>query len=301
MTKKFIMKNNIFGIFKKYYKDELFDKHLTHLSLFANHNDIPAFKNNFILNNQFNGIYKTKLNDHSYSIHYYDIKESDKTIIMFNYKSEKDYCISVKIDKSDPENVYIISIESLKQCYKTTDLSDIERKKGSILIQIIINWSKDNGYKKIYLDDISTYKCDTEHLKIYYNIAHVHTLTDGYPLYYKYGFRFVFHIENAKVKFNYDRLTNIKTSDIDFSKIINCITKFTIEEDKYKYFTDKETIINLHSLSNLYQKYYNDNIMKFFKKVSRNACIMMSLLWKYVFNELKLEQYTSYNMVLELK
>ena len=69
-------------------------------------------------------------------------------------------------------------------------------------------------------------------------------------------------------------LNHTKTNDnVKYNRII-------IEEDKYKYFTDKETIINLHSLSNLYQKYYNDNIMKFFKKVSRNACIMMSLLWK---------------------
>ena len=295
------MPNNIFAIYKKHLSKKSFDNNLQYLTLFANYNNILKHKNNFIHNDNYKGIFKTKLNNHKYEINFYDIKETDKTIIMFNYSSDLDnYCISAKVEKNNPDILTIITLESLPNCYQTSDKTDLERKKGSILMQIIIKWAKQNNYKKIYLDDTSTYKCSTQFQTIYYDLKHVHTLTDGYPWYYKFGFRFVNLKDNEKVKINYNKLKLIKTSDIKFVDIIKCIAKYTIDDNKYKYFNDKETIINLYNLTDLYETNYNENIMKFFKNVSKESCIMMSLLWNYIFNLLKLNKYETFTMELNL-
>ena len=294
-------KISLFQIFKNHFDEKTFDHNLNRLTLFATDNGLPKYKNEFVLSMKYNGIFKTKINDHKYEINYYDIVESNKTIIMFGYDSDPDkYCISLKVDKSEPDILHIISVESLEQCYKSTNKSDFNKKKGSVLMQIIIKWAKENNYKKIYLDDISTYKCDTENQTIYYDMKHVHTLTDGYPWYYKFGFKFVNKLDRIRTKENYNKLKLIKTSDISFVNIIRCITKYTIDDSKYKYFSDKETIINLHNLTSLYEKHYESNIMLFFKKVSYESCIMMSLLWNYVYELLGLDKYQTQTMVLEL-
>ena len=296
-----IEKYSLFGIYKKHFSEKTFDQNLQQLNFFATNNNIPKLKNDIILNKTYNGIFKTKINEYKYEINYYDVIESNKTIIIFGYESDPDkYCISVKIDRTEPDILTIITIESLNQCYKTDDKFDIERKKGSVLIQIIIKWAKINNYKKIYLDDISTYKCDTEFQTIYYDMKHVHTLIDGYPWYYKFGFKFINKIDKSKVKSNYNKLKLIKTSDIKFTEIIVAITKYTIDDSKYKYFSDKETILNLYSLTTLYESYYDSNIMDFFKEISRKSCIMMSLLWNYIFPILHLEKYETNKMVLNI-
>jgi len=293
--------NNLFDIYKKHFDEKTFDRNLQQLNLFATNNNISKMKNNIILSKTYDGIFKTKFNEHKYEINYYDIVESNKTIIMFGYSSDPDkYCISVKIDNLEPEILTIITVESLSQCYLSDDKLDIEKKKGSILMQIIKKWAEDNKYKKILLDDVSTYRCDTENQTIYYDMKHVHTLTDGYPWYYKFGFKFINKVDRSKVKSNYARLKSINTSYIKFTKIIECITKYTIDDSKYKYFADKETILNLYSLSTLYDKYYDSNIMIFFKEVSKQSCIMMSLLWNYIFPLLKLEKYETIAMALDL-
>ena len=225
MEQKDIINNSLFGIYKKHFSEKTFDRSLQQLNLFATNNNISKLKNNIILSKTYNGTFKTKINEYKYDINYYDIVESNKTIIIFGYDSDPDkYCISVKIDKSEPEILTIITVESLNQCYKTNDKSDLERKKGSVLMQIIIKWAIQHNYKKIYLDDVSTYKCDTEFQTIYYDMKHVHTLTDGYPWYYKFGFRFVNKLDKSKVKSNYEKLKSIKTSDIKFTEIIASIT-----------------------------------------------------------------------------
>lgn len=131
-------------------------------------------------------------------------------------------------------------------------------------------------------------------------MKHVHTLTSGYPWYYKFGFKFVNSNDANSVKQNYDKLKNVKTSDIAFQQIIKCITLNTITNNKYKHFSDKETIINLHNLTQLYDKHLNDNIMIFFNEVTRNACIMMSLMTSEIFETLKLQEYKTTSMYLNL-
>ncbi len=143
------MAHNIFEIYKKYFDENTFDRNLQQLNLFATNNNISKLKKNLILSKTFNGLFKTKLNEHKYEINFYDIVETKKTIIMFGYNSDPDkYCISVKIDNSEPEILTIITVESLSQCYATNDKSDLNMKKGSILMQIIIKWAKKIIIKK---------------------------------------------------------------------------------------------------------------------------------------------------------
>jgi hypothetical protein len=294
---------NLFGIFRKHFGNKKFYDNLQYITQYANNNNLPKSSNNYILSNTYGGNFKTKINNHKYEVNVYDVKDIGKKIVMFNYSSKSDpdnYCVSLKIDDSEPTILHIITIESVKQCYKTDDQNDFEKKKGSIMMQIVIKWAKTNNYKEIYLDDTSTYRCDTEQKKIYYDMKHVHTLTSGYPWYYKFGFKFVNLNDANSVKQNYDKLKNVKTSDITFQQIIKCITLNTITNNKYKHFSDKETIINLHNLTQLYDKHLNDNIMIFFNEVTRNACIMMSLMTSEIFETLKLQEYKTTSMYLNL-
>jgi hypothetical protein len=49
------------------------------------------------------------------------------------------------------------------------------------MMKIIINYAKDHKFRYIYLEDTSTYKCDTEKKNIYYHMPSVHTLCYGRP------------------------------------------------------------------------------------------------------------------------
>jgi hypothetical protein len=40
--------------------------------------------------------------------------------------------------------------------------------------------------------------------------------------------------------------------------------------------------------------------MVFFKEVTKSSCIMMSLMWNYIFEVLKLHKYESYTMQLNI-
>ena len=58
------------------------------------------------------------------------------------------------------------------------------------MMNIIINYAKDNKFKRINLEDKSKFNCIDSNYNYMYDLKYVHTLTKGYPWYYKFGFRF---------------------------------------------------------------------------------------------------------------
>jgi hypothetical protein len=49
------------------------------------------------------------------------------------------------------------------------------------MIKLIINYAKDNNFKKIILDDDSKFHCLDIKNDYYYELRHLHTLTSGLP------------------------------------------------------------------------------------------------------------------------
>lgn len=184
-------KNNLYNILKKYRLDDTYHQKLI---LFCNYNDIRLshiYKLKQKITKQIGGgvaggnTFITNIDKFTYTIKYLKSNENDKRIIIIDSDQIEGNCITLKYNKGS-SILEIVAINSLLKCYSTNNELDIDAKSGSIMMKIIINFAKHYKFKSIILDDVSTYKCDTEKKNIYYNLSRVHTLCYGQPRQRKY-------------------------------------------------------------------------------------------------------------------
>ena len=112
--------------------------------------------------------------------------EAEKNCVMLNYFDKETLGKKPKFfsqaytgeEFSSPrETIKIISIENPKKCItKISDEKDMVLNKltnGEIMINIIINYAKDNGFKNIILDDDSKFYCLDSKQEYKYDLRHV--------------------------------------------------------------------------------------------------------------------------------
>ena len=109
----------------------------------------------------------------------------------------------------------IIDLRGNSDCIKTSE------KFIPKIIDIIKGIAKSANMKSIELSDNSYHNCTDSTNNFRLDIGT--TLSDGYPYYYKYGFKYQNKIDHLTVKTNYHYLKNIKTKDINVDDIISII------------------------------------------------------------------------------
>jgi hypothetical protein len=124
-------------------------------------------------------IYKTKINDQTYQVDIFKNINSDNVQI-FIYDSEssdisKRNCVQLSYSNND--EIKIVIIENPKKCLKKLSKSGslIKDKlsNGSIMMNLIISYANDHGFKRIVLDDDSKFHCIDSEYSYYYELRHV--------------------------------------------------------------------------------------------------------------------------------
>ena len=207
------------------------------------------------------------------------------------------------------ETLHIDVIETPINCIKINDINenisnDLIKKKykyGDIMMKIIIKYAKDNGFKNIELEDRSYFSClDSDH-NLKYSLKNVHILTDGYPWYYKYGFKFYYKNDRDDCDNNYTKLMKLKTHNMKFNNFIELINKQIenyFELDKINSIKIDDKIIS--DIKKIYDKYNNENVCLFFKECTLNYCDIMCLIYLKLFKYLKLDYINAERMILTL-
>lgn len=219
-----------------------------------------------------------------------DVLETEDKEIQIEFFSldDKIICFAVLINQDEK----IATLENLmfdQNCLPNLDPKDVTAK----LITIIKEICRQLNIKKIELTDNSHYNCGSKYTL---DLKYANTLTSGQPYYYKYGFKFSRKDVHKCVKFNKERLENIKTSDINIKKLKelckNKLKDIKIERDQRK--------IILLAIEELYTKYANDNVKKFLNKIKYAYCVLFSLIIFELFNILELKMYTNKLMYINL-
>ena len=120
---------------------------------------------------------------------------------------------------------------------------------------------------------------------------HVHILTDGYPWYYKYGFKFIFQKDHQKIKSNKKIIQNKLTKDLGFDTLITFI---------YDKAQDIISIEIIGHILKLYTKYKDEPLNKFLKKFTRSYCDIMSYIYMDIYHYFDLESFDTNSMELIL-
>lgn len=216
-------------------------------------------------------------------------------------KQYTDINISIDLTESTDEEIRImvLTIDNSLVCagfvlnyeIKTCEIVDLRSNSNCIktsekfipkIIHIIKGIAKSAQMEYIELSDNSYHTClgSTNSFKL--DIGN--TLSDGYPYYYKYGFKYKDEIFHNRVKHNYFILKNIQTKNYKLDNIISIIL-FEIEDLNY----DNNKIIQ--KIKKIYDKYYEKNIKLFMKSIKYNLCEVFSLTYDNLFRFLGLKNY----------
>ena len=235
--------------------------------------------------------------------------EQPKLIHIRENKNNSNPSSCVILSYINKNSLHIDVIETPIKCIKINDINetisnDIIKKKykyGDIMMKIIIKYAKDNGFKNIELEDRSYFSCLDSENNLKYSLKNVHILTDGYPWYYKYGFKFYYGYNKIDCDNNYKRLMKLKTHNMQFKNFINLINKqisnYSELDNINKIKFDEKIISNIKKI---YDKYENDNICLFFKEFTLNYCNIMCLIYEKLFKYLKLDYIDAERMFLTL-
>ncbi len=272
-------------------------------------NNIDKYaQNKLIKNTQYGGLqYSTKIDDIELKFEYY-INESDDNKIIYisdlNDKSGLKYCAMLTYSNSETLNIGLI--ETPIRCISIGNIININKsdssniinnklKYGDLMMKAIINFARHNNFKKIYLDDISRFNCIDSKRELSYSLVHVHILTNYYPWYYKYGFKFIFSKDHKKTKSNKKIIQEKLTKDLPFDKLM-----FMIYQNIYKTNPD----INIHQEIFLILKLYIDlkeeRLKIFLKKFTKQYCHIMAKIYMDIYHYFNLQSFDTNSMELIL-
>lgn len=182
-------------------------------------------------------------------------KYIDLITIKNKYKNNI-HCGSIAIETKN-NNASITSLGNDTKCLLSPD-NKTEFKYGDILFQIMINICKKENVKKIVLTDNSYRQCGNTDLSLDY----LKTLTQGFPHYHKYGFKYKYEPDNQILKENYKHFLTSPT--INANKILSLLKEKKI---------DNTTINKIKKLFEIYKKENNNDdisVRKFVKFYTNN-------------------------------
>lgn len=309
------MSEKIYNIIKKYtniQEDYIFEP------IFINCcNKLKIDRNSEYIYNQNGGLkYEKVIDNIKYSFNYYENKNEDNTVMFItNNENEykQQYCLSASYFKSSPEILRINLLVDPKFCLNIENKIDRNEMKkkinyGNVMMNLIKYFAKDKGFKQIILDDDSRIECIKNKLyEFKLEMRYVHTLTTGYPWYYNFGFRYEDKETHDNVKYNKNKLDNMKIDEIKIYKIIKKIIEIKDNSEILLYTKDTNKIINildkLYYIIELYDNCINKkkSIYYFFNKLSKHDCIIMSLIYKSIYRDLELKYINETKMYYNIK
>lgn len=205
-----------------------------------------------------------------------DDNKNEYQISFFSLNNENMPCGIMLINVKTKEAI-IQDIASFEYCAVDKDNKDI-KKKGFIIMTIMINICKKNGISKIKLTDNSYYICKNVKIQLIY----ARTLTHGLPYYTKYGFIPINKDNLHIMKQNYKIMKKTKTEDIN---LIN----FIPDNDKYS------------NLISIIKKNKKKSLQYVLKYILEKYCMLFYKIHMKIFKELELNMYIDKQFNLELK
>lgn len=132
-------------------------------------------------------IYEAIIDNEIYKFNYYKTKDN-YLINIFITSKDKDDCVYMAYKNLD--KLEILALQSLDGCIFSDNIKTF-KTRGNIIMKMIIKFAKSQNFKSIELEDISKFYCKDNKHNLSYEISKVHTLSYGYPWYYKFGFRYI--------------------------------------------------------------------------------------------------------------
>jgi hypothetical protein len=213
-------------------------------------------------------------------------ESTDESIIINIFNINRVYTCAIFIIDNDEKITSIRDLRSDCSCIKNNN------QVMKYIINSIIEISKFANMKKIQLTDNSYHTCKNiynkgDNSKFTFRLDIANTLTNGVPYYYKYGFKYSQEKDHINAKKNNKKLKKYLTSILDINKLTSLIT---IKLNKIE--LSKETIDkDIQNIIDLYNKYKDHNIKKFLYHLKYEYCQIFSLIYTYIFENLKLYNY----------
>lgn len=241
------------------------------------HDHIINFKR-FIKNQSGGKIKKYTINDKKY---YVDIEKSlieddkkDEYQLSFLSLNNSNTTYGIILINVNTKEAIIQDVGNLEYCVVDDENKDI-KKKGFIIMNIMIDLCKKNNISNIKLADNSYHICKNVKIQLIY----ARTLTHGLPYYSKFGFMPI-NEKNVKVmKNNYKIMKKIK----DFN-----LLKFIPKNDKYC------------ELIKIIKKNKNKNLKNLLKYILDKNCMLFYEIHMDIYKKLKLDMYIDKMFQLKL-
>lgn len=218
-----------------------------------------------------------------------DNNDNEYEISFMSLQNENTVCGIMLINNITKEAI-IQDIGNMEYCVTDINSKDI-KKKGYIIMNIMIHICKKNNISKILLSDNSYYTCENNS-KHKIQLIYGRTLTHCLPYYTKFGFRPVFDTSKKILKKNYKLIKTVKVKNINLIKIIKKVITQNVELKKYIKLIpviDKKLVENKDDLLIDFLKYFMDKY-----------CDLFYYTYLQIFQKLKLEMYLDKKFQLKL-
>ena len=165
----------------------------------------------------------------------------------------------------------------------------VKKRIGTKLIRIMVQICEKEKVKRIELTDNSYVTCDgggTMQLK------YLHTLTQGVPWYYKFGFVPIDDKNKEIMEYNYNKMRNYVTNELNIKDILKNSVNIRVEE-----------IPKAREIIRIFDDNRNEKLYDTIQKVTKNSryCNVFSKIFEEVYCGLKLKKYNgSLKMILKV-
>jgi hypothetical protein len=201
-------------------------------------------------------------------------------------------CGSLIINQ-DKNVAYISLLYNTPGCV-ATETGDVVRDGiGTKLLNIMIEWCKLRKVTEIYLDDESRYHCKTKNFVPAIDLLKAHTMFDGVPWYFKFGFRFKDKSFDDKVHHNQQLNAQLKTSSVDKKDLMRVI-KRSMKENLIYTSKEYEDIVKLYD--NLKDRPFGE----FVKVLQRDHCDVFAYVHSTLYDAIGYINYEGFYMVKKL-
>ena len=212
-------------------------------------------------------------------------------IILLSYINNQPNCGYIVINKTD--NVARMnSINLHDKCLRKEVITDglgsiitIVKHLGTLMITIMIKLCEQEKVKQIKLHDNSYITCDGGGNM---QLKYLHTLTTGVPWYSKFSFVPESKAHLQIFKYNYNKMKDYLTSDLDIEHIFK--KSIDIEKEE-KSIADE--IVKLFKANSSYK------LHDIIREISKNSkyCNVFSKIYERIYDELKLKKYSG-NLIM---
>jgi hypothetical protein len=196
------------------------------------------------------------------------------------------------IINTESKMAYISIVYGEQGCI-ATESGDLADRIGTKMVEVMIEWCRLRGIKKMYLEDRSQFYCNKSPFLPVVNLSKAYTLTHGHPWYFNFGFKFNNKSYNKNVQQNKDLYNNLKTKDVTRLELLHLI-KTKMKDNKVGNSHDFEAI------KQLYEDHKDNLFGEFAKALQKNYCEVFAWIYNNLFDAIGYKSLSGFLMVKEL-